>query len=168
MPPVMTRCIFCSICAVGRAIKIISLRYQFWRLLHGKKLLFLITSVYRIIVIINRIICFIINGLSHSLHSAWLFFGIFFILIGNTQINLFQVYFKKNLKINSNKFYSSLLSCLMKPTSEQKNDVNKFGNPTLNLTSLINNRITFKSLLNDSPEHEIMIEGIISHENRRS
>jgi hypothetical protein len=39
-----------------------------------KSLLFLITSVYRIIVIINRIICFIINGLSHSLHSAWLFF----------------------------------------------------------------------------------------------
>jgi len=54
----------------------------------------------------------------------------------------------------------------MKPTSGQKNDVNKFGNPTLNLTSLINNRIIFKSLLNDSPEHEIMIEGIISHENK--
>lgn len=43
-----------------------------------------------------------------------------------------------------------------------EDDDNKFVNPTLNLTSAVDNQITVKSLQNDSEEHEIIIEGITS------
>jgi plastocyanin len=43
-----------------------------------------------------------------------------------------------------------------------EDDDNKFVNPTLNLTSGIDNQISVKSLQNDSEEHEIIIEGITS------
>jgi plastocyanin len=91
------------------------------------------------------------------------FFGIIFILFGNTQINLFQVYSQEEsqnqTKINSIILTAKLFGETYKWTED---DDNKFVNPTLNLTSGIDNQITVKSLQNDSEEHEIIIEGITS------
>jgi hypothetical protein len=49
-----------------------------------------------------------------------------------------------------------------------EDDDSKFVNPTLNLTSAIDNQITVKSLQNDSEEHEIIIEGIRLMEIKRN
>ena len=88
------------------------------------------------------------------------FFGIFFILFGNTQINLFQVYSQADqTQTNSIVLTAKLFGETYKWAED---DNNKFVNPTLNLTSGVDNQITVKSLQNDSPEHEIIIEGITS------
>jgi plastocyanin len=88
------------------------------------------------------------------------FFGIFFILFGNTQINLFQVYSQADqTQTNSIVLTAKLFGETYKWAED---DNNKFVNPTLNLTSGVDNQITVKSLQNDSPEHEIIIDGITS------
>ncbi len=90
------------------------------------------------------------------------FFGIFFILFGNIGVNLFQVYSQEqpqNQKANSIVLTAELLDGSYRWVEA---DGNKLVNPTLNLTSGVDNQITVKSLQNDSPEHEIIIDGITS------
>jgi hypothetical protein len=90
------------------------------------------------------------------------FFGIFFILFGNIGVNLFQVYSQEqpqNQKANSIVLTAELLDESYRWVEA---DGNKLVNPTLNLTSGIDNQITVKSLQNDSPEHQIIIDGITS------
>ena len=91
------------------------------------------------------------------------FFGIFFILFGNTQINLFQVYSQEESQNQTQTNPIVLTAKLFGETYKWiEDDDNKFVNPTLNLTSGVDNQITVKSLQNDSEEHEIIIEGITS------
>ena len=100
------------------------------------------------------------NNPNSKIFVYLVFFGIIFILFGNTQINLFQVYSQEDqTQTNSIVLTAKLLGETYKWTED---DTNKFVNPTLNLTSGIDNQITVKSLQNDSPEHEIIIEGITS------
>ena len=76
---------------------------------------------------------------------------------------MFQVYSKEEsqnqTKINSIILTAKLFDETYKWTED---DDNKFVNPTLNLTSAVDNPITVKRLQNDSEEHEIIIEGITS------
>ena len=84
---------------------------------------------------------------------------------GNTQIHLFQVYLSRNrTQTNPIVLTAKLFGETYKWTED---DDNKFVNPTLNLTSGIDNQITVKSLQNDSEEHEIIIEGITSDGDKR-
>lgn len=72
------------------------------------------------------------------------FFGIIFILFGNTQINLFQVYSKEEpqnqIQTNSIVLTAKLFGETYKWTED---DDNKFVNPTLNLTSGGDNLFVF-------------------------
>ena len=103
------------------------------------------------------------NKPNSKLFVYFAFFGIFFILFGNTQINLFQVYSQEEsqnqTQTNPIILKAKLFGEIYKWTED---DDNKFVNPILNLTSGIDNQITVKSLQNDSEEHEIIIEGITS------
>jgi plastocyanin len=91
------------------------------------------------------------------------FFGIIFILFGNTQINLFQVYSQEESQNQTQTNPIVLTAKLFGETYKwTEDDDNKFVNPTLNLTSGVDNQITVKSLQNDFEEHEIIIEGITS------
>ena len=103
------------------------------------------------------------NKPNSKLFVYFAFFGIFFILFGNTQINLFQVYSQEEsqnqTQTNPIILKAKLFGEIYKWTED---DDNKFVNPVLNLTSGIDNQITVKSLQNDSEEHEIIIEGITS------
>ena len=103
------------------------------------------------------------NKPNSKLFVYFAFFGIFFILFGNTQINLFQVYSQEE---SQNQTQTNPIILTVKLFGEiykwTEDDDNKFVNPILNLTSGIDNQITVKSLQNDSEEHEIIIEGITS------
>ena len=103
------------------------------------------------------------NKPNSKLFVYFTFFGIFFILFGNTQLNLFQVYSQEEsqnqTQTNPIILTAKLFGEIYKWTED---DDNKFVNPILNLTSGIDNQITVKSLQNDSEEHEIIIEGITS------
>jgi hypothetical protein len=102
------------------------------------------------------------NNLNSKIFVYLAFFGIFFILFGNIGVNLFQVYSQEesqNQKANSIVLTAELLDESYRWVEA---DGNKLVNPTLNLTSGVDNQITVKSLQNDSPEHQIIIEGITS------
>lgn len=103
------------------------------------------------------------NKPNSKLFVYFAFFGIFFILFGKTQINLFQVYSQEE---SQNQTQTNPIILTAKLFGEIYKwievDDNKFVNPILNLTSGIDNQITVKSLQNDSEEHEIIIEGITS------
>ena len=103
------------------------------------------------------------NKPNSKLFVYFAFYGIILILFGNTQINLFQVYSQEESQNQTETDSIVLTAKLFGETYKwTEDDDNKFVNPTLNLTSGIDNQITVKSLQNDSEEHEIIIEGITS------
>lgn len=103
------------------------------------------------------------NKLNKKNFVYWAFFGIFFILFGTIEANLVQVYSQQEQPQNQQTNSIDLTAKLFGDTYRWIYDDNSNSvNPTLNLTSGVDNQITVKSLQDDMEEHEIIIEGTSS------
>ena len=88
---------------------------------------------------------------------------VFMVFVNIDSIGYVHVY-SQELELNqtqTNQTFSELTGKLI-GTTYRWIDSNNTINPTLIITSGVNNQITVKSLQNDSQEHELIIEGITS------
>src|ERR671911_240842 len=86
----------------------------------------------------------------------------FLFLLVNSESNFVEVYSQEQQQQQESSNSSIVLTAKLIDDEYRWIDSNTNINPTLNMTSRVDNQITIKSLKGDSEEHEIVIEGVTS------